>query len=438
MSKLAALGHPVHLAAAAEVVHIEGYSTGDNIIPSQQKNALGDINRRKFLARWETYITSRDRSAIEAIGTLVMPPNNQRCTNRSTRRALIYSPFDLTVGAGERYLLTLAAALARDYAVTIATLHPYSELRLGQLAREFCIDLSTCNIAVLDALSGDWDLMVALGNHVTPTIPARGKQSFFVCQFPFPLPPDKVPDHTMLTGYHAILAYSSYAKRYIETAIARFGMPRRPVHVLYPPVPEVPFNGQAKSPMILTVGRFVSGGHSKRHDVLIEAFRNLCSRHQGSIELHLVGSSMPDRMHMEYLANLREIAIGLPILFHVNASRRVLETLYQESAFYWHGTGLGGDLEKSPELAEHFGIAIVEAMSAGCVAFAPNAGGATEIITDNVDGCLYDTPESLVERTLVLLEDAPRRQSISTRARERIKDFTVARFVAAVQALASA
>ena len=141
---------------------------------------------------------------------------------------------------------------------------------------------------------------------------------------------------------------------------------------------------------------------------------------------------------MEYLANLREIAIGLPILFHVNASRRVLETLYQESAFYWHGTGLGGDLEKSPELAEHFGIAIVEAMSAGCVAFAPNAGGATEIITDNVDGCLYDTPESLVERTVVLLEDAPRRQSISTRARERIKDFTVARFVAAVQALASA
>jgi glycosyltransferase involved in cell wall biosynthesis len=207
------------------------------------------------------------------------------------------------------------------------------------------------------------------------------------------------------------------------------------VQVLYPPVPQVSPGTTPKKTMILTVGRFFSGGHCKRHDVLIEAFRALHARHDSAVEFHLVGSSMPDPQHMDYLTRLQDMACDLPVVFHVNASSQTLEALYQRAAFYWHGTGLREDLEQCPELAEHFGIAIVEAMSAGCVAFALKAGGAPEIITDWVDGCLYDTTQSLVERTLALLHDPARREAIGAQARRRAADFAVEQFTRAAHRL---
>jgi glycosyltransferase involved in cell wall biosynthesis len=348
---------------------------------------------------------------------------------------LIYSPHNLTTGGGERYLLTLAAALTDDHAVTIAVPYSYSHLRLRQLGVEFGINLAACNIACVSDLSGEWDVMMVLGNYVVPPIAARGKRSFFICQFPFPLPIGSTIDPALLTGYNIILAYSDYAKRNIEAALARHALPPRPVEVLYPPVPQANCGGIAKRARILTVGRFFSGGHNKRHDLLIKAFRVLHARHGDGVEFHLAGSSMPDPQHMDYVGRLQELAVGLPVVFHVNAAPQLLDLLYQEAIIYWHGTGLQEDLKKSPELAEHFGIAIVEAMSAGCVAFALNAGGAPEIITDGVDGCLYDTSESLVDRSLSLLRDQALCEAIGARARQRATDFTVARFTRSVHRL---
>jgi hypothetical protein len=318
-------------------------------------------------------------------------------------------------------LLTLAAALTDNHAVTIAVPYSYSHLRLRQLGVEFGIDLAACDIACLTDLSGEWDVMMVLGNHVVPPIAARGTCSFFICQFPFPLPVGSTIDPALLFGYNTILSYSDYAKRNIEAALARHALPPCPVEVLYPPVPQASCGGTAKRARILTVGRFFSGGHNARHG--------------DGVEFHLAGSSMPDPQHMDYVGRLQELAVGLPVVFHVNAAPQLLDSLYQEATIYWHGTGLQEDLKKSPELAEHFGIAIVEAMSAGCVAFALNAGGAPEIITDGVDGCLYDTSDSLVDRSLSLLRDPALCEAIGARARQRATDFTVARFTRSVHRL---
>jgi glycosyltransferase involved in cell wall biosynthesis len=433
--KLAALGRPVKLVAATDVVHLEGFSTGDQAMPSLRKQALGELNRAKFVSRWRRYLLDRDQASLQAVGGALLRPELPTRPARPTRRALIYSPHNLTTGGGERYLLTLAAALTDDHAVTIAVPYSYSHLRLRQLGVEFGIDLAACDIACLTDLSGEWDVMMVLGNHVVPPIAARGTCSFFICQFPFPLPVGSTIDPALLFGYNTILAYSDYAKRNIEAALARHALPPRPVEVLYPPVPQASSGGTAKRARILTVGRFFSGGHNKRHDLLIKAFRVLHARHGDGVEFHLAGSSMPDPQHMDYVGRLQELAVGLPVVFHVNAAPQLLDSLYQEAIIYWHGTGLQEDLKKSPELAEHFGIAIVEAMSAGCVAFALNAGGAPEIITDGVDGCLYDTSDALVDRSFSLLRDPALCEAIGARARQRATDFTVARFKRSVHRL---
>jgi GT2 family glycosyltransferase len=433
--KLIALGYGVKLVAAVDVVHIEGFSTGDRAIPPLRKRALGDLNRAKFVSRWGDYLLCRDNASLQAARASLLKPASSSRDALPTRRALVYSPFPLTQGGGERYLLTFAATLADDFAVTIATPHPYSRLRVTQLAAEFGIDLAACAAVPLAEATGEWDVMVALGNHAVPPIAARGTHNVFICQFPFPLRGGATPDRTLLAGYGSILAYSEFVARHIEAAFARHALPARPVQILYPPVQQVSPGTAPKKTMILTVGRFFSGGHCKRHDLLIEAFRGLHARHGAAMEFHLAGSSMPDPEHMDYLARLQDMARDLPVVFHVNAASATLQELYQEAAFYWHGTGLREDLQQYPELAEHFGIAIVEAMSAGCVAFALNAGGAPEIITDWVDGCLYDTTESLVERTLALLREPARRAAIGDRARRRAADFAVEQFSRAVHRL---
>ncbi len=186
--KLTALGRPVKLVAAVGVVHLEGFSTGAQAMPSLRKQALGELNRAKFVSRWRGYLLDRDQASLQAVHAALLQPELPASAARPTRRALIYSPHNLTAGGGERYLLTLAAALTDDHAVTIAVPYAYSHLRLRQLGAEFGINLAACEVACLTDLSGEWDVMAVLGNHVVPPIAARGKRSFFICQFPFPLP----------------------------------------------------------------------------------------------------------------------------------------------------------------------------------------------------------------------------------------------------------
>lgn len=96
-------------------------------------------------------------------------------------------------------------------------------------------------------------------------------------------------------------------------------------------------------------------------------------------------------------AHGRTLARDLPVTFHVNASPNQIAALYWDAAIYCYGTGLGAALATEPYAAEHFRVAVVEAMSAGCVPLALNAGGPREIVTVGVD--------DLVDRTAILLPE---------------------------------
>ena len=181
---------------------------------------------------------------------------------------------------------------------------------------------------------------------------------------------------------------------------------------------------------ILTVGRFFVGGHSKRQDALIDAFKSICDKLGGRVELHLAGSAYPENEHQDYLTSLRASAENYPIRFHVNCSAGQLAELYREASIYWHGTGLGAELSEDPEKAEHFGISIVEAMSAGAIPFALNSGGPREIIENGVTGYLYDSIDALKELTIETLaaDGCERVERMRREARLRALNFSVERF----------
>lgn len=447
--RLRLLGRSVRYCPTSEVVHIEGAQTDDSVRGAYRR-ALGDFNRGKFVARWGSYLQQRNPAALRRLGESLIPGSDALGTRRGHLRpepirgplrptAGLFTPYALTPGGGERYLLTLASVLSDRFDVTIYTPFPYSQLRLATLGREFGIDVAACRIAVLNSANPPKpDLWIAMGNHVVPSVPRHGRENWYLCQFPFPLDAASLArDRGNIAGYQRLLVYSDYARRHVKAAFGKAGLAPLPVHVIHPPVPILAGDPARKGRMILSVGRFFAGGHAKRHDVLIDAFRELLRCAGDGIELHLAGASSPERANMDYLTQVQTMATGLPVTFHLNPAPRTLRALYAETPVYWHATGYGM-AEHEGEKAEHFGISIVEAMSAGCIPVVYRAGGPCDIIADGVSGFLFDSIDGLVETTASLLglEGEKRRLPIARAAQATASRYSEVAFADAIAAFA--
>ena len=401
-----------------------------NSAETARQASLSDLNRAKFAARWATRLQvlapARPAPRREAAGASLL-------RTAHLPRAAIFTPFLLTPGGGERVILTLASVLSATHQVTIVTYHPYSRMRLLTLGQEFAIHLSDCALMTRARFrqAPQPDLFVLLGNHLFPSEPPSGVRNWYLCQFPFPMDAaTAASSRANLPGYEMVLAYSPYAHAHILQGLLaeRIATPR--CEILFPPVMAQPGDATAKKRMVLSVGRFMFGGHTKRHDVLIDAFRVLHARCGGDIELHLAGSSFPIPDDMDYLAGLMAVSAGLPVKFHVNATPETLQELYRDAMFYWHATGYGLQPEEAPERAEHFGITIVEAMSAGCVPITFAAGGPCDIIGDGRTGYLFRSLDELVDRTAALLEPGSQdlRQALGQTAADAAKEYSLDRF----------
>jgi len=77
--------------------------------------------------------------------------------------------------------------------------------------------------------------------------------------------------------------------------------------------------------------------------------------------------------------------------------------LYATSSYYWHGTGYGQSETLFPERMEHFGITVVEAMSAGAIPFVYAMGGPAEIVADGETGFHWRSIQELVTKQIAVL-----------------------------------
>lgn len=181
-----------------------------------------------------------------------------------------------------------------------------------------------------------------------------------------------------LKTYQVIVSHSDYVKRWIGSYW------HMEAKVIYPPV-EMLFekyridHGQRKN-WICSVGRFFTLGHGKKQEVMIKAFKQLYDLGYKNWQLHLAGGVGNEPSSLEFVNYLEKEAKGYPIFFHFNSSRKEIENLYLKSKIYWHAAGYGENESKNPVKFEHFGIAPVEAVSAGCIPILFNGGGLAEII----------------------------------------------------------
>jgi glycosyltransferase involved in cell wall biosynthesis len=339
-------------------------------------------------------------------------------------RVLVFDPYFRTLGGGERMIVELGETLAATHDVTYAApeLPPARSLtRVGFPA----LDVRALPSGRLTETSAEYDHLIHLTN--TPPRPSAASRSTLVVQFPFRRlsrrPTIRVAERRALATYDCF-AISGFTQRWLRRRW------RVDAPLLTPPVVLRPFDVADRQRMILGIGRFSPRSHTKRQDALIEAFRRFAPAHPGW-ELVLAGSMRDDPVNVAHMRSLETAATGLPVRFAVNTPPDELDALLRHASFFWHATGFERS-RRQPHLAEHFGIAVVEAMSAGCIPLVFDDGGQRELVQDGA-GVAWRTLDELVDATGRLVAAPDDAAAMRATARARSEEHSVERYRAEVR-----
>ncbi len=344
----------------------------------------------------------------------------------------IYSPYLDTSGGGERYMLTIGETLSKDHQVDVFLDLHLQTLDIMQVLRKnselLDLDLSKINFIKAPFGKGSnflqrlsflkkYDVLFYLTDG--SIFFSSAKKNILHIQSPIKVKNNSLWKNIKSSSWDLIIYNSNFTKQNCEKYW------KIKSNVIYPPVDIHIFKPGKKIKQILTVGRFFGYLKDKKHKLMIGAFKKIAD--SGKINdwsFHLAGGA--GEGDEEYVKELEKEAKDYPIYFHPNLPFEDLKMLYSESSIYWHASGFG---ETDPTRMEHFGITTVEAMASGCVPVVINAGGQTEIVDNEKNGLLWNTPEDMENQTLKLINNQKLMSDLSKKAVEKSQDFSKEKFM---------
>jgi len=209
--------------------------------------------------------------------------------------------------------------------------------------------------------------------------------------------------------------------RFTGNLLEQFGIKNQ---VLYPYIDDAFFRKKTmeKEKIILSVGRFFPHLHAKQQQTMIRAFKKFKQLNKDSSSYKLILAGGLKKEDKNYFQQLKEIVRNdSSIELKPNVPFKELLSLYERSEFYWHFTGFGIDERSHPEMVEHFGIAPLQAMSTGCIAFCYAAGGPKEFIQDGINGFLFSTEAELMEKIKSVMSAVSLKMKIKKSAQSYVK-----------------
>lgn len=405
-----------------------------------------EMNRAAFANKWGPYIDGGDLASVESAmqspqKTLQKLSEISSSSYGTQKKKLgIFFPYEFIPGGGEKYCLNIAHALKDEYLPFLIFDARESLLRIISVVNDLDHANLQYRVVTWDKVEDiDLDIFILLGNCLFPERKGIGKDNYYMCQFPFPAP------HEYLSGleatgnlqtYNSVWVNSQYTEQRVRERYDAWRQQDVQIDLLYPAVAPVGAATKNAGNQILGVGRFFVGGHNKRHDKMIEAFAAMKKIAPATeAELHLAGAVHNGPAHRNHVLGLQRQAEGLPVKFHLSASRSQLDTLYARAKVYWHAAGWDIDINQCPEAVEHFGMSVVEAMSAGCVPLVYAVGGPLEIVKHGVNGFTVATVDEMATWTLRLLDewDTPRIQEMRNAAIKTANNFDLSSFGTSVR-----
>lgn len=333
------------------------------------------------------------------------------------------------LGGGEKYMLSIASYLSEkhdvdlfwDYEDVMMSAQKRFSLNLSNITLVKNIFSSPLSFFEKKKIMQSYDVIIYLSDGSIPFL--FGKKNMLHFQFPTPW----VKGNSFLTKIKLktitrVVCNSAYTKSFVDETFHLSSS------ILYPPCTLISSH-EKKENIILTVGRLnVLSKHNdfKKLEKMIEIFKEKISPNHKQWKLILVVTFFEEDKHIIDLWK-KEVE-NLPIEILTNIDYEQLSKVYGKAKIYWHAAGLGENLKKHPERAEHFGIAPVEAMSAGAVPVVINKGGIPEIVDDNKDGLVWNTEQELVEKTEKLLTDEGYRERLASEAIKKAAVFSETSF----------
>lgn len=332
-------------------------------------------------------------------------------------KAAIFNPYLDTMGGGERYTLGFANVLAKNgYCVDLEWKDP----KIKKILEErFGMNLGNINI-ISDVKKGDgYDLCFWVSDGSIPLM--HGRRNILHFQVPFhDVNGKSLVNRMKLFRINKIVCNSNFTKNVIDK---EFGVNSL---VVYPPVDTDSFKPKRKENLILYVGRFSQILQNKGQDVLISAFKKLYNRGFKDWKFVLAGGT--EVGVGEGLTQLKKLIAGYPIEIIESPDFNVLKDLYGKAKIYWSASGVNQNENVSPEKVEHFGITVVEAMSAGGIPVVFNGGGHKEIVEESVNGYLWKSPEELVRKTVKLISNSKQFHAFEMNAIKKSREYSLTNF----------
>lgn len=325
------------------------------------------------------------------------------------RRAGIYNPYWDSLGGGERYTAAFVKLLL-DHGWQVDIQWPNNIS--SEIKDRFGIDISSANF-VSGLRSSIYDLVFWLSDGSLPT--SFAKKTIVHFQMPFRDIGDKSILNFIKTRFYKFVSNSGFTKKAVDK---EFGINSI---VIYPPIDTSLFRPGKKENVILYIGRFSNLTQRKGHDQLIKSFKKLKLTNWKLILAGGMGVGSTDKD----VQTLQKLAGGSNVEFVINPTFFQIQDLCAKGKIFWSASGYGTD---TPIQTEHFGITVVEAMSAGAVPVITNLGGHKEIVDHSQNGYLWDTPSQLEKLTLELTTNDLQLTTLSQAAMAKSKIFDISEF----------
>lgn len=342
-------------------------------------------------------------------------------------RIAIFNPYLHILGGGERYILTIASLLSLDNNVDcffpenlqnkIVSVFGLNTKRVNFISNNI---INSKNLFKKINLLRQYDILFFMtdGSLSWPL----AKNNYLIIQSPLHIPEANIINRWKLFGWKTI-CYSNFMKDIIKNKLNKKAITLSPCI----DVDKFTCSYSDKENIILSVGRFFRHLHNKRQDVLIGIFKNYYHKYFRGWKLVIAGG-ITDTEGERIVDKLKSDSSSYPIEVLTDVPFERLINLYQRAKIYWHAAGYGYDQQKYPEKAEHFGITTLEAMAAGVVPLAFNAGGQKDIIKNGKNGYLWNNQEELIDKSSKLIKDQRLIKDIADNARRQAEEYSCHKF----------
>lgn len=388
-------GMKIGCVPSSVCLHLENTTTREFLADSFYKQIAS--SRQKFLQRW-VYGKSDKRRL----------PHFQE--GRKEHTLALYTPFEINIGGGENYILTIGEALSEEYNVVLISEAKPSQTRVYFVMQDLGVKpypLTIYSAEEAECLS--FDICVVMGNEFAPHKIPNAKIIYYHCQFPFPMHNGNNYSHlSLVKKIHKYIVNSKFTKKNVLLESEKYAQ-NIACSVLYPPCQDL-VDGinlieckRAEKELInfVSVGRFQLNGHNKRQDFIAREMSSLSYKNK-EIYTKIIGGLKNKPEDLVFYEDIKRQNL-FNVELKINVERTVLVQDLISAHYYIHAAGYGVDVKNEPYKCEHFGISLVEAMSAGCIPIVFGEGGPYEICKDSKIGYIFKNKKDFEEIILEIV-----------------------------------